>query len=85
MIRTALIGGLSLASLHFCWVVIVVTGLAQPLLDWVFKLHMLSSPFQVQPFDLALSAVLLLVTFVVGCFYGIVFDLIRSFLRPQQP
>ena len=84
MLRAALIGGISLASLHFCWVLIVSTGVAQPILDWVFKLHMLNSPFQVQPFDVTLSALLIIVTFAIGCFYGVVFDLIRSLLLQKQ-
>lgn len=79
-----MIGGLSLASLHLCWVLIVASGFAQPLLDWIFKLHMLSSPFQVQPFSAGLAAMLLLITFLIGCFYGAVFELIRSSLtRPE--
>ena len=84
MLRAALIGGISLASLHFCWVLIVSTGVAQPILDWVFKLHMLNSPFQVQPFDVTLSVILIIVTFSIGCFYGVLFDLIRNLLFKQQ-
>jgi hypothetical protein len=84
MLRAALIGGFSLASLHFCWVLIVSTGVAQPILDWVFKLHMLNSPFQVQPFDVTLSALLIIVTFAIGCFYGVLCDLIRNLLFKQQ-
>lgn len=84
MLRAALIGGLSLASLHFCWVLIVSTGVAQPILDWVFKLHMLNPPFQVQSFDVTLSIILIIVTFAIGCLYGVVFDLIRSLLLQKQ-
>ena len=47
LFRTSMIGGLCLASLHFCWLILVLTGLAQPLLDLIFTLHMLNSPFQV--------------------------------------
>lgn len=79
--KSALIGGLSLASLHLVWILIVALGFAQKLLDWIFKLHMLSSPFQVQPFNLAFAATLLLITFLVGCFYGVVFELIRNLLK----
>ena len=83
VVKTAFIGGLSLASLHLCWVLIVLSGSAQALIDWVFKLHMLSSPFQVQPFSAGLAATLLLVTFAIGCFYGVVFELIRNLLSQQ--
>lgn len=81
LIRRALIGGLSLASLHFFWILIVALGFAQPVLDWIFKLHMLNSPFQVQPFNLGFAANLLLITFSAGCFYGVVFELIRNLFK----
>lgn len=84
ILKTSLTGGLSLASLHLCWILIVASDLAQPLLDWIFKLHMLSSPFQVQPFNLSYAATLLIVTFAIGCFYGVVFELIRNLIKPSK-
>ncbi len=83
MIKTALIAGFSLASLHLCWVLIVLSGWAQTLLDWVFRLHMLNSPFQVQPFNFGFAATLLLVTFAIGCFYGVIFELLRNLLSQR--
>lgn len=80
-LKTALIGGLTLSALHACWVMLVASGWAQPILDFVFKLHMLNSPFIVQPFSLLLSLELIALTFVVGAFYGIVFSLIRKLIR----
>ena len=76
--RTTLIGGLCLSSLHFLWVILVWLGVAQPLLDFIFKLHMLNSPFQVQPFNLSLAVGLIGITFLIGCLYGALFYLIKS-------
>lgn len=84
LLKSSLVGGLSLASLHLFWVLIVASGWAQPLLDWIFKLHMLSSPFQVQPFNLGFAATLLAITFAIGCFYGAVFELIRKLIQPAE-
>lgn len=78
LLRTTMIGGLCLSSLHIFWVLLVATGWAQPLMDLIFKLHMLSPPFKVQPFDFGLAAGLIALTFFIGCFYGAVFYLIRS-------
>ena len=80
-LKIALIGGLTLSALHACWVIIVASGWAQPLLDFIFKLHMLNSPFVVQPFNMLLSAELLALTFVIGAFYGLVFSLIIKLLN----
>jgi len=78
LLRTSLIGGISLSSLHFCWAALVASGWAQALLDFIFKLHMLNSPFQVQAFNPLLVAGLIGITFLFGCFYGALFYLIKS-------
>lgn len=83
-IRVGLIGGLSLASLHLCWVLLVASGWAQPFLDWIFKLHMLDSPFRVQTFSLRYAAILLVVTFSIGLLYGVVFELIRTAIHTSR-
>ena len=44
---------------------------------------MLNSPFQVQPFNFGFAATLLLVTFAIGCFYGVIFELIRNLLSQR--
>lgn len=80
LIQTSLITGLCLSSLHLSWIVLILLGWAQPLMDFIFKLHMLNSPFQVQPFDLGLAVSLVLITFVIGAFYGLVFVLIKNLL-----
>jgi len=41
LMKSVLIGGISLASLHLVWITIIATGFAQNLIDCIFKLHML--------------------------------------------
>ena len=83
LIRTSIIGGLCLASLHFCWALLVMLGWAQPLMDFIFRLHMLNSPFQVQSFDAMLALGLVVITFLIGCFYGLIFYFVRNRLVTQ--
>ena len=85
LFRTTLIGGLCLSSLHFCWVILVALGIAQPLLDLVFKLHMLNSVFQVQPFNVVYALGLLCITFLIGCMYGALFYVIKNKCAVTQP
>ncbi len=80
LIQTGLIAGLCLSSLHLSWIVLILLGWAQPLMDFIFKLHMLNSPFQVQPFSIGLAVSLVIITFVIGAFYGLVFVLIKSLM-----
>jgi hypothetical protein len=73
-----MVAGVCLASLHFFWILLVALGIAQPLLDFIFKLHMLNSPLIVQAFDPALALGLVAITFMIGCFYGAVFFFIKK-------
>jgi hypothetical protein len=74
LIHNGIVGGLCLSSLHLIWIILIFLGWAQPLMDFVFKLHMLNSPFQVQHFNLVLAAGLLILTFTVGAFGGLIFS-----------
>lgn len=76
--QLSMISGFSLASLHICWALLVAIGWAQPVIDFIFKLHMLSSPFKVQTFELPLALGLIGITFLIGCFYGIVFSVMKN-------
>lgn len=78
LFQVSMISGFGLASLHLCWAILVALGWAQLVIDFIFKLHMLSSPFQVQPFELPLALGLIGITFLVGCFYGIVFFVVKN-------
>ena len=69
--------GLALGTLvalaHAVWATMVFLGVAQPYLDWMLMLHSLSNPFQVLPFDLVRSLILVGATFVIGYIVGWVF------------
>ena len=72
-LQAGLVWGLSLSSIHLIWLILILTDSAQHLMDFIFKLHMLNSPFQVQPFNWVFAAGLLLLTFTVGAFSGMLF------------
>ena len=81
-LKNGLTGGLSLAFFHLCWIVVVAIGWGQTILDFVFKIHMLNSPLQVQPFNPTFALTLLLVTFTVGFVMGIVIGASACAVRP---
>ena len=83
LVQSALIGGFGLASLHLIWIVLIFLGWAQPLMDFVFKLHMLNSPFQVQPFQWVFALGLLMLTFSVGAFGGLLFSYLKAIFDKQ--
>mgnify|MGYP000258193954 CR=1 FL=1 len=71
--QAGLVWGLSLSSIHLIWLILIILSWAQPIMDFVFKLHMLNSPFQVQPFNWLFAIGLLLLTFTVGACSGLAF------------
>ncbi len=83
IIKTCLIGGLCLSSLHLMWILLVLVGWAEPLMNFVFMLHMLNSPFQVQPFRWGLALGLLAITFAFGAFFGLVIYWIKCLFIPK--
>lgn len=71
--QVGLVFGGFLGIAHAFWAVLVAVGFAQTLLDWVFRLHFLSNPYTISPFDLGTAATLVIVTSLVGYTAGWVF------------
>ena len=65
-----LVLGTLLGAFHLLWAILVATGVAQPLMNWVFSLHFLNNPYQVGAFDIGTAATLVIFTFVVGYVVG---------------
>jgi cell division protein FtsX len=68
--QTGLALGAMVALAHVVWATMVFLGVAQPYLDWMLMLHSLNNPFQVLPFDLVRSLILVGATFVIGYIIG---------------
>ena len=71
--KTALVFGSFFAIVHLIWSVLVALGVAQPLVNFIYSLHMLANPPQVEAFTLGKAAGLVVVTFVVGYALGSLF------------
>jgi len=81
---TALVVGVFVAGVHTLWLVLILIGLGQPLLDWVYWLHFLNNPFIVEPFDITRALFLLIVTFLVGYCGGWCFSLLWNKLHLKK-
>lgn len=64
--------GTFVALVHTVWSILVATNTAQPVADWLHKLHFVSMSYQVSPFDLGTAALLVVVTFLIGNVVGMV-------------
>jgi hypothetical protein len=64
--QTGLVGGALLAMCHLVWVAMILTGIAQPLLDFIFWAHMIQPVYLVRPFDPLAALSLIFITFFSG-------------------
>lgn len=71
-VRIGFVFGLLLALFHAGWSALVASGYAQKFLDFVFWLHFIRPPYQIEAFDWARAALLVAFTFIVGFVIGTV-------------
>ncbi len=67
--NTGIALGTLIGGWHFLWSLIVIAGLGQPLLDFVFWMHFLKPVFTIEAFSITRAMVLLAVTATGG--YGV--------------
>lgn len=65
-----LVFGVFLAVWHTAWATLVWFGAAQPLIDFIFRLHMITPPYKISAFSLGDAAALVLVTASIGYVAG---------------
>jgi len=78
--RAGLIFGCFLGALHFAWALLVAMKLAQPFMDWIFRLHFIHPPYTVTSFSFLTGIGLIIVTFLVGYVSGWLFGAILNWI-----
>ena len=71
-VKVGFVFAVFLALWHAGWSALVATGLAQKVIDFVFWMHFIKPPYQIEVFDPARAAILVGVTAGVGLVGGIV-------------
>lgn len=83
--KLGLLCGTFLGSWHFVWAWLVLSGMAQSLLDWIFRLHFIQPPYTILPFNLGVAVALIVITSVTGYLAGWVLGAIWNWLRADPP
>lgn len=76
-----LIVGILLGVWHAIWALLVMVGMAKPLLDFIYGIHFLSNPFIIRPFVMTTAVTLVVVTAGIGYVIGWAFAAIWNMLK----
>ncbi len=68
--KLGIVFGSLLGVWHLTWAILVATGLAQWLMDWVFRLHFIHPPYTVTAFKPIYAIGLIVVTSSLGYIMG---------------
>lgn len=74
------VGGI-FAIVHFLWALLVLFGIAQIALNWVFRLHFIEPTLRVAPFSLTLAFGLIVLACIVGYVVGWLFATVWNVLQ----
>ena len=69
---------------HLIWTVLVAVGLAQLVIDWIFRLHFIQPPYTITAFNLLTAVTLIVVTSVIGFVVGWLFAAIWNWLYSHE-
>ncbi len=79
--KVGLTFGALTGGVHLVWSVLVAFGWAQPLLDFIFTLHMVEPVIVVGYFDIMLAGTLVIITAIIGYIVGYIFSLIWNWFH----
>lgn len=62
--------GALIGSWHVAWIILILLGWAQPILNFIFWAHMIKPVYLVKPFDISAAVTLIIVTTALGYVLG---------------
>jgi len=71
--RTGAAFGAAVGLFHLVWAALVAAGVAQPVIDFILRLHFVQVPVQIAPFNLGTAVTLVALTATLSALGGAVF------------
>ncbi len=68
--KVGLVGGALLGGLHLSWAILVATGFAQAIYDFILWAHMIHLAIVIGPFDITAAVTLVIMTGIIGYVIG---------------
>ena len=79
--KTGLILGTLAGGWHVIWSLLVLTGSAQAVVNFVFWMHFLVAPLAVQPFHAGVAVVQVVVTTAAGYIVGFILGMLWNWIH----
>lgn len=79
--KAGIVVGLLFGLWHLTWSVLVAFGVAQSVINWIFRLHFIQPPYTIAAFNIGTAVILIVVTSVVGFVIGWLFGAIWNWLN----
>lgn len=70
--NVGLVFGALLGGLHLLWALLVLSGYAQSVYDFILWAHMIHLPLTIGPFDLTATVTLVIMTAIMGYVCGFI-------------
>jgi hypothetical protein len=83
--RLGLLLAFVMIAWHLTWAVLVATGLAQPLIDFIFWIHFITPVYRVVGFEPGRALLLITITGLFGYATGWIAGLIWNALHRPEP
>ena len=77
----ALVLAILLGAWHLLWALLVATGWAQPLIDFIFRIHFIRPVYIVEPFNIVTALLLVGITASIGYVIGWCFAILWNKLH----
>ena len=82
--RAGLAAAITLGALHALWAALVALNGAQPVTDFLYRLHFIEPSYTVQPFRVITAISLVLFTSAVGYATGMTFGFVWNRLQAKE-
>ena len=79
--KVGLVVGALIGCWHLLWSLLVLFGLAQPVIDFIFWAHMIQPIYVIKPFSFLAAITLIAITAVTGYTFGYIGAVIWNRLR----
>jgi len=76
--------GLLFSFAHLVWVILVLIGGAQYLLNKIYAVHFLNNPFTVKAFSFGHAIALLVITYIVGYLFGYFYAAFWNWMHKRE-